>query len=314
MIGVDASPGGPGRCARTWSAKAGAPARRTASSSRTGPGPPVQDVRGQPGRRPSVTARRRVAVRPGRGPSGRHTPGVELTGIGVRYRRRGPWVLDQVSVSLPAGTLVEVRGRNGAGKSTLLRVLAGVLRPAAGSVRGRPAVVGFAPERFPAGQPFTAGQYLLAQARVRGLDGRRAADAVGREADRFGLHPLLGTRLAALSKGSAQKVGLAQAVLARPGLLVLDEPWAGLDAEARAAVPALVAEVLQDGGRVVLTDHQQQAAALSPHLRWDVADRQVLVRPAGRGPDVVVEVELPAAQAPQVLALLRDRGLHPRVR
>jgi Fe-S cluster assembly ATPase SufC len=53
---------------------------------------------------------------------------------------------------------------------------------------------------------------------------------------------------------------LAQALLVRPELLVLDEPWSGLDAEARAAVLGLVAEVLRDGGRVLVTDHQQQAA------------------------------------------------------
>jgi len=60
---------------------------------------------------------------------------------------------------------------------------------------------------------------------------------VQREAERLGLGPLLEVPLAQLSKGSAQKVGLAQALLVPPGLLVLDEPWSGLDAAARDAVP-----------------------------------------------------------------------------
>ena len=88
--------------------------------------------------------------------------------------------------------------------------------------------------------------------------------------DRFGLGPLMHAPLAELSKGSAQKVGLAQALLVPPGLLVLDEPWSGLDADARAAVPEVVQQVVRSGGTVVVADHQQQVAALSPDLRWHV--------------------------------------------
>ena len=246
-----------------------------------------------------------------------HDGAVELRGVGVRYGRRGPAVLDQVQLTLPAGVLVEVTGRNGAGKSSLLRVLAGVLRPAAGEVRDRPAVVGWAPERFPAAQPLTVAAYLHGQARLRGLDAAGAARAVEREAARLHLEPLLATPLPELSKGSAQKVGLAQALLVRPGLLVLDEPWSGLDADARGAVPGLVREVLDDGGRVVVTDHQQQAAALSPERRWHVAAGTVAElagAPADPGARVVVEVELPARQAAALLDDLRRRGLEPRLR
>ncbi|MER6590998.1 ATP-binding cassette domain-containing protein [Micromonospora purpureochromogenes] len=63
-------------------------------------------------------------------------------------------------------------------------------------------------------------------------------------------------KLPELSKGTAQKVGLAQAMLRRPGLLVLDEPWEGLDSAARELVPALVDEVLAAGGSVLVSDHR----------------------------------------------------------
>ena len=135
-----------------------------------------------------------------------------------------------------------------------------------------------------------------------------------REVQRLHLGDLLAVPLPELSRGSAQKVGLAQALLVRPELLVLDEPWSGLDAEARSAVPGLVAEVLRDGGRVVVTDHQQQAAALSPHRRWHVAGGTVVEEPVAPAERTVVEVELPAAEAPELLDLLRGRGLSPRVR
>ena len=234
--------------------------------------------------------------------------------MGVRYRRGAPWVLRAITLTLPAGSLVEVTGRNGAGKSSLLRVLAGVLAPAAGRVHSRPRVVGWAPERFPAGQPVRTGDYLRALARVRGLSRSAAGSAAGREAERFGLQGLLEVPLAELSKGSAQKVGLAQALLVPPGLLVLDEPWSGLDADARTAVPEAVRQVREAGGAVVVADHQQQVAALAPDLRWHVEDAAVASVPPAAGRRVLLEVELPERDAPEVLAALRQRGLSPRLR
>lgn len=243
---------------------------------------------------------------------------MDLVGVNVRYGSRLPWVLQQVTLTLPNGALVEVTGRNGAGKSSLLLVLAGVLAPAAGVVLDRPRVVGWAPERFPAGQAMSTGTYLRAQAEFRGL-AAEAERAVQREAERLGLGPLLLAPLAQLSKGSAQKVGLAQALLVPPGLLVLDEPWSGLDAVARDAVPDVVRQVAQAGGSVAVADHQQQVAAPSPDLRWHVEGGAVAARPARRAPvtsgdRVVVEVELAAEQAPELLVELRRRGLAPRVR
>lgn len=240
---------------------------------------------------------------------------MQLLGVGVRYGRRQPWVLRDVSLGLDAGDLVEVTGRNGAGTSSLLRVLAGVLPAAVGRVVDRPRSVGWAPERFPTDQPFSAGAYLLTQARVRGLSRAEATEAVGREAARLHLQPVLGTALPALSKGSAQKVGIAQAVLVRPGLLVLDEPWSGLDADAREAVPGLVAEIRQAGGGVVLTDHQRQTSGLHPTRRWHVADGAVVdqvVDPV-HGASAVVQVKVPRAGLDALLAQLREQRLDPRV-
>ena len=95
---------------------------------------------------------------------------------------------------------------------------------------------------------------------------------------------------------------------------MLDEPCAGLDAAARDAVPEVVRQVVRNGGSVAVADHQQQVAALAPDLRWHVeagAVRELPVRASGR---VVVEVELGAEQAPELLRELRRRGLNPRWR
>lgn len=114
-------------------------------------------------------------------------------------------------------------------------------------------------------------------------------------------------------------MGLAQALLVPPSLLVLDEPWSGLDAAAREAVPEVVRQVVQTGGSVAVADHQQQVAALAPDLRWHVEGGAVEELPAQPAPAshrhrVVVEVELDQEQAPEVLSELRRRGLDPRLR
>ncbi len=162
---------------------------------------------------------------------------MRFSDVWFRYARRGGWTLRAVNAVAEPGQAVVILGRNGAGKSTLLQLAAGVLGPVRGAVRYRPAVVGWVPERFPADQPFTTGQYLR---RMAALRGHPAGSAVDDWMERLELTEHRDTRLADLSKGTAQKVGLAQALLVPPGLLVLDEPWEGLDAVARELIPEIV--------------------------------------------------------------------------
>lgn len=163
-------------------------------------------------------------------------------------------MLRDVTLSLQPGTVTEVTGRNGAGKSTLLRLIAGLRSPRKGAVRDRPSRVGYAPERFPVDQPFTVRAYLAHMAAIR----RVPVDAIGSWAERLGFDHLLDVRLAELSKGSAQKVGLAQALMDDPGLLILDEPFAGLDAATRDALPELIAGRAAEGTTVVISNHQRR--------------------------------------------------------
>ncbi|WP_230878534.1 ABC transporter ATP-binding protein [Planomonospora sp. ID67723] len=205
---------------------------------------------------------------------------MQLSGVSFRYSRRGPWVLRNVDLDLHAGSVVEVTGRNGAGKSTLLRLLAGIVRPSRGSVAGRPPVVGYAPEVFPVDQPFTVAAYLAHMARAR-----RVSPAAGTAlAERLGAARLLGLPLGDLSKGSAQKVGLIQALLAPPGLLILDEPFAGLDEQTRAELPEIIEEVASGGGAVVVSDHQNQLRGFPGARRWLVADAAVAALDGERPP------------------------------
>ncbi|MFI5954510.1 ATP-binding cassette domain-containing protein [Cryptosporangium sp. NPDC051539] len=231
--------------------------------------------------------------------------GLVLQNVSVRFGRRGPWVLSGVNGMLPGGTVTAVTGRNGAGKTTLLRVLAGVLPASRGEVVGRPAVVGWVPERFPAEQAWTVRQYLNTAGRIRGVV--VGAAAIEAWAERLYLTPFLDTRLSELSKGTAQKVGLVQALLVRPGLLVLDEPWEGLDAATRSELPALVHEVIDAGGVCVVSDHRGELAGLRPDAEWRITDGRLTVLAVAAEPQVI-EVVVDAGEVAAVVASLRAEG------
>ena len=230
---------------------------------------------------------------------------MRFDGVWFRYGRRAAWTLREVRASVEPGQTIVVLGRNGAGKSTLLQLAAGVLRPTRGAVADRPPVVGWVPERFPADQPFTAGDYLHRMARLRGCPPAAADEWV----DRLLLTDHVTTRLTDLSKGTAQKVGLAQALIARPGLLILDEPWEGLDAVARTLIPEIVAEVTTAGGMVLISDHRGEIENLPDATHWSVVD--ALVEPAPPSSptaEVIIEVASSRAGADQAVAKLRAEG------
>ncbi|MEV1023778.1 ATP-binding cassette domain-containing protein [Streptomyces sp. NPDC050264] len=190
-----------------------------------------------------------------------------LRNVGRRYGLRGPWVLRGVDLDVPAGTLVRVQGANGTGKSTLLRLVAGIDAPSEGRVVGRPRTA-YVPERFPAALPFTALGYLTHLGRVHGLVRAAAERSAGEWLERFGAAGYARTPLAELSKGSSQKVAVAQALLAAPELLVLDEAWTGLDAAARGELDRAVAERTAAGGAVLFVDHDPARLADAPDATY----------------------------------------------
>jgi len=193
---------------------------------------------------------------------------LRLDKVGKRYGIRLPWVFRAVSLEIPPGGLVRFEGRNGSGKSTLLRIIAGASEPSRGTVTGRPPT-GYVPERFPPALPFRAREYLSHIGRVHGLAGQELVSRIEACLDRLGGRELASVPLRSMSKGMCQKVSVAQALLPpRSGLLVLDEAWTGLDAEARAALDDAVAERITDGGRVVFVDHEPGRLAHLAAERW----------------------------------------------
>jgi energy-coupling factor transporter ATP-binding protein EcfA2 len=153
-----------------------------------------------------------------------------------------------------------VEGANGVGKSTLLRLVAGVSVPSRGRVARTAGLrTGYAPEGFAAVAGLTGGGWLRQLAWVRGQAdaGEDVAAALAAPLER---------PLAALSHGQRQRVALAAALAGRPDVVVLDEPTAGLDDEARAALDGLLTAAAGRGALVVCADHVGLPAA-TRHLR-----------------------------------------------
>ncbi|AXG53117.1 ABC transporter ATP-binding protein [Streptomyces lincolnensis] len=221
---------------------------------------------------------------------------LRLDNVGRRYNLRGPWVLRNVDLMISPGDLVRVEGTNGTGKSTLLRLLAGIDAPTEGRITGRPRTA-YVPERFPSALPFTPAGYLTHLGAVHGLSRAAAARAADDWLHRFGATPYARTPMSQLSKGSSQKVAVAQALLADPELLVLDEAWTGLDAAARSELERAVAERTAAGGAVVFVDHDPSRLAGVPDATYAVRDgaldRRTEQVTAPAGPHVVVEVQGP---------------------
>ncbi|MET7736994.1 ABC transporter ATP-binding protein [Streptomyces sp. NPDC005402] len=198
-------------------------------------------------------------------------------GLTKRYGR-GRWVLRDVDLEVAAEDVLAVVGGNGSGKSTLLRILVGVSRPTSGTVSGRPPTIGYVPDRFTAHDRMSALSYLTHMGRVRGLSGAVARVRAGRLLEQLSLVGDRDAPLRTLSKGNAQKVALAQALLVEPDLLVLDEPWSGLDASAHGVLAEFIEKVAARGGAVVFTDHREAIAETHATGVYAISDGQVTRR------------------------------------
>jgi ABC-2 type transport system ATP-binding protein len=170
-----------------------------------------------------------------------------------------------VSFSVKKGEIVAFLGPNGAGKSTTMKMLTGNLAPSKGSVKicgidmiespkQAKALIGYLPETPPLYREFTVDEYLSIAARLHGVTGKHIKAAVDRAKQRCGLSEMSKRLIENLSKGYQQRVGIAQAIIHNPMVVILDEPTVGLDPIQIRDIRALIKEL---GGEhsVILSTH-----------------------------------------------------------
>jgi len=170
-----------------------------------------------------------------------------------------------LSLSVAPGEVLGLLGPNGAGKSTTMRMLTGFLPPTSGSARvcdidvaadriGAARHFGYLPEGAPFYGEMTAPGFLRFIARARGLDAGPRSAAVAQAMARLGLEPVAEQPIDTLSKGFRRRVGLAQAILHEPDVLILDEPTDGLDPNQKKTVRSLI-RALSPGKAIVISTH-----------------------------------------------------------
>ncbi|MEB2335625.1 MAG: ABC transporter ATP-binding protein [Burkholderiales bacterium] len=177
----------------------------------------------------------------------------------VTKRYRGVTAVEDVSLGLEAGQVTALVGHNGAGKTTLIKLLLGLIRPSAGSVRisgidpagsrGAEArrAIGFLPESVAFHGAMTGNELMAFHARLKGEPCRDNAALL----ERVGIAHAADRRVATYSKGMRQRLGIAQALIGAPRLLLFDEPTSGLDPASRSDVYRMI-DALRVGGATVL--------------------------------------------------------------
>ena len=172
--------------------------------------------------------------------------------------------VDGLDLALEPGQVMGFLGPNGAGKTTTLKMLLGLVRPTAGHARilghapGDPRVmgqVGFLPEHFRFPSWLTAAGFLDLHSRLYHMPAGRRRQRVAHLLERVGLADRARSRLSDFSKGMLQRIGLAQALLNEPALVLLDEPTSGLDPLGRIEVRDIIQELRRNGVTVFLNSH-----------------------------------------------------------
>jgi ABC-2 type transport system ATP-binding protein len=234
---------------------------------------------------------------------------VQARGLVKRYGDRE--ALRGVDLSADAGELVAIIGPNGAGKTTLLSILAGIAKPDAGEVHVPRGEVGWVPQQAALYRRLTVEENLLLFARLeRHEDARAAAEEM---LDLTGLLERRGEPVARLSGGNQQRINIAIGLLARPSVLLLDEPSVGLDPRQRARLWEFVSALAAGRGTsVVFSTHDIQEAERYGRRLLVLADGEALFDGSPDELREVVRREAPEAADQDFeaafVAFLRHRG------
>jgi len=220
----------------------------------------------------------------------------------------GVRAVDGVSFSIDRGEVVGFLGPNGAGKTTTMRLITQALQPDSGTIEidglsidedsaEARRHIGYLPETNPLYEEMLVGEFLTFMARLRGIEEARVRDRIEPAVEQTGIGEVYYRPVAHLSKGYRQRVGLAQAILSEPDILILDEPTEGLDPNQRVEIRKLITRLGQDHTVLLSTHVMQEAQAVCDrlliiHRGKIIADGGVQSLLAGEGRSARVTVEI----------------------
>jgi ABC-2 type transport system ATP-binding protein len=234
----------------------------------------------------------------------------------------GRAAVSDVSFNLKQGEVLGFLGPNGAGKSTTMKMLTGNLAPSAGSVKicgidmienpkEAKALIGYLPEMRPLYKELTVDEYLTIAARLHRVSGKNIKKAVENAKARCGLSHMSKRLIENLSNGYQQRVGIAQAIIHSPMVVILDEPTVGLDPIQIRDIRALIREIGQEHSVILSTHILPEVEMVCDHVQ--IIDKGKLV--FNGGIDVLKRSRLGNKllvglhQAPQMDALLQIQGV-----
>ena len=223
-----------------------------------------------------------------------------LEGITKRYGKFT--AVDDFSLRLPPGEVLGFLGPNGAGKTTTIRMIMSIIYPDAGQmeVLGHPRAsevkdrIGYLPEERGLYRKMTVQETLRYFGHLKGLHGRSLRERIDANLERVGLADWKRKRVEALSKGMSQKLQFVTAILHEPELVILDEPFSGLDPLNVDMLEKLIADLRQSGRTVVFSTHQMNQAER-------MCDRVVLINQARKVIDGTVNAVREQYAAPVVV-------------
>ena len=196
---------------------------------------------------------------------------IEVSNLAKRYGNFS--AVSGISFSVKSGDILGFLGPNGAGKSTTMKMITGFLSPSEGSVRidgndiqsntiEAQRLIGYLPEGAPAYDEMSVETFLRFICEARGLSGDSQIKALSRVVDMMSLAPVLKQRIQTISKGFKRRVGLAQAILHDPKVLILDEPTDGLDPNQKHEVRKMIRNLSKDKIVVVSTHILEEVSAV----------------------------------------------------
>ncbi|MDJ0835861.1 MAG: ATP-binding cassette domain-containing protein [Acidobacteriota bacterium] len=175
--------------------------------------------------------------------------------------------VQDVSFEIPVGQISGLLGPNGAGKTTLIRMIMDIFKPDSGVINlgqgltgGRKDHIGYLPEERGLYGGTKVRETLIYFAELKGLKPKEAAANADHFLDQLAMTPVADHKIGKLSKGNQQKIQLISAMIARPRLLILDEPFSGLDPVNANLVAQLIRQLQGDGVTIVLSTHQMAQA------------------------------------------------------